>query len=292
MSKSEYLTINISLRSVIYFIEKRLDNLMVLYYTEKANSVKDYALEDGFKTFFIWEGYTIKMLNIIFQNIDLIYPNKETLYNLKANNERNCKYDSYFQTLNKYESFLRDLLSKLKIGCNIKMHEDSQRILEKNLEEILELEEERLKPKKIFIIYGNFENNKADIYEMENKLNKRFGLESILLAPENEVAMGAKTLIEIFEEHACQCHYAIAFITPDDLIEDYYQPRPNVIFEVGWFLKHLGRDKILLLEKKGKPIKWFSNLSGVHVLKYEQISNCFFQIESELLNADIILKNN
>jgi predicted nucleotide-binding protein len=88
-------------------------------------------------------------------------------------------------------------------------------------------------------------------------------------------------------------HFAI--LTPDDMIRsrdnsteyEYLQPRPNVIFELGWFYGKLGRAKVCILHKKGAMIH--SDLQGIsHIQFNKSILEKVTEIESELKAGDLI----
>ena len=65
------------------------------------------------------------------------------------------------------------------------------------------------------------------------------------------------TLIEKFERLAEQCCFAVMLLTPDDHVlvdpegKGEWQPRGNVLFELGWFCGRLHRERILFLCRRG-----------------------------------------
>lgn len=141
--------------------------------------------------------------------------------------------------------------------------------------------------KQIFIIHGH---NEAKRRELSSMLKERFGLEPIILSEQPEQGL---TIIEKFEKHASQCSYAFALFTPDDIITDgntqYFQARPNVIFELGWFYANLGRSRVCILDQASDKSRIFSDLQGVMRLQFqENISEKFLEIERELKSVGII----
>lgn len=141
--------------------------------------------------------------------------------------------------------------------------------------------------KQIFIIHGH---NEAKRRELSSMLKERFGLEPIILSEQPDQGL---TIIEKFEKHASQCSYAFALFTPDDIISDgdtqYFQARPNVIFELGWFYANLGRARVCILDQASEKSRIFSDLQGVMRLQFkDNISERFLEIERELKSVGII----
>ena len=92
----------------------------------------------------------------------------------------------------------------------------------------------------------------------------RLGLDPIIL---HEQANQGKTIIEKFEDHS-DVGYAIALITPDDTGSSIKEPeivrqraRQNVIFEFGYFIGKLGRNRVAGLVKGDIEVP--SDYSGV-----------------------------
>jgi len=126
----------------------------------------------------------------------------------------------------------------------------------------------------IFIIHGHDE---AKWRELEKLLKEQFNLNPLVLqeCPDR----GAQTILEKFLHYAETCSYAFAIFTPDDIVENngklYFQTRPNVIFEIGWFCAYLGRRRICILAQDSNEMNIFSDFQGV-------IQKRFFQNVSEL----------
>lgn len=101
------------------------------------------------------------------------------------------------------------------------------------------------------------------------------------------------TIIEKFEKYASQCSYAFALFTPDDIISDgdteYFQARPNVIFELGWFYANLGRSRVCILDQASEKSRIFSDLQGVMRVQFNNdVSEKYLDIERELKSVGII----
>lgn len=86
---------------------------------------------------------------------------------------------------------------------------------------------------------------------------------------DNEIN-GGMTLIEKFERHAEASSVAIVLMTPDDqgsLVGEPLEPRArqNVIFELGYFIGRLGRQKVIALNDGVEPP---SDIAGVLYIRY------------------------
>lgn len=149
------------------------------------------------------------------------------------------------------------------------------------------LENQIQNSKQIFIIHGH---NEAKRRELSDMLKERFGLEAIILSEQPDQGL---TIIEKFEKYASQCSYAFALFTPDDIISDgdvqYFQARPNVIFELGWFYANLGRSRVCILDQASDKSRIFSDLQGVMRVQFkDNVSEKFLEIERELKSVGII----
>src|SRR5690625_70922 len=136
--------------------------------------------------------------------------------------------------------------------------------------------------KKVFIIHGHDEARRR---ELEDILQNDFNLEPIVL--EDQPSRGSSTIIDKFEFYASDCSYAIALFTPDDVIEKdgqrYFQARPNVLYEIGWFSSYLSRQRVLMLLQDGKDMEMFSDFDGVIQQRFKyKVTELFKPIQQEL----------
>jgi len=78
--------------------------------------------------------------------------------------------------------------------------------------------------------------------------------------------------LDSLEDQLDQSDFAIAIVTPDDLVESRGEaqsaPRDNVIFELGMFVGRLGRNRSFLLEPRGDEIRLPSDLKGITTVGY------------------------
>ncbi|MBE7033442.1 MAG: hypothetical protein E7406_04355 [Ruminococcaceae bacterium] len=157
-----------------------------------------------------------------------------------------------------------------------------------NLEERKNVLKNRISDSKdIFIIHGH---NEAKRRELEALIKEKFNLNPIVLAEQPDQGL---TIIEKFEKYALNCAYAFALFTPDDIVtnngEQYFQARPNVIFELGWFYANLGRSRVCILDQESEKSKVFSDLKGVMRMQFKNnISEKYIEIERELKSVGVI----
>ena len=133
---------------------------------------------------------------------------------------------------------------------------------------------------KVFVVYGHDENSELKVSQFISQLK----LEPVILS---EKANGGKTIIEKLEENS-DVGFAVVLYTPDDVVmnvdsKQYKQPRPNVIFEYGYFIGKLGRDKVALLIKE--DIKEHSDIVGTGYIKIDEHEGWKLKVAKELKNA-------
>jgi hypothetical protein len=139
--------------------------------------------------------------------------------------------------------------------------------------------------KNVFVIHGHDELNTRRLTQL---LQNNFHLNPIAMLSKPGMS---RPLIEKFEEEAQTCSFAFGLFTPDDEIinsaNHYKQARPNVIYEVGWFIGRLGKHRVALLLKQGTNIH--SDLDGVSRIPFsDNVEDKFLDIQKELKAAKII----
>lgn len=126
------------------------------------------------------------------------------------------------------------------------------------------LEEPSQIPPNIFIVHGHDEEALSALKDyLQNTL--KLGEPVIIKEKPNSTI----TLIEKFETYAKDIDIVFVLMTPDDevkvnrTLETYLQARPNVLFELGYFMGRLKRTsgKVILLSKS--KIRMPSDLSGL-----------------------------
>jgi predicted nucleotide-binding protein len=144
--------------------------------------------------------------------------------------------------------------------------------------------------RRVFVVHGHDE---ANLLKLERFLRDKIGLSPIILR--YEPGKG-RTLIEKFEEVAEGCSFAFVLLTPDDLVrvtdtrgghmQEYSQPRPNTIFELGWFCGKLGRDRVCILIREGTTLH--TDLEGITRIEFTRsVEEKTLEIEAELEAAGL-----
>ena len=111
----------------------------------------------------------------------------------------------------------------------------------------------------VFIVHGH----DGELKYAVARLVEKQGLNAIILS---EQANKGKTIIEKFEENS-DASGAICLFTADDLghsnsdIEEKARARQNVVFETGYFMGKLGREKIVIIAENGVELP--SDMQGI-----------------------------
>lgn len=78
--------------------------------------------------------------------------------------------------------------------------------------------------------------------------------------------------LDVLEEQVRTADFGIAIASPDDIVRarDRTQPAPrdNVIFELGFFVSRLGKDRTMLLIPEGQDVKIPSDYKGITPIRY------------------------
>ena len=134
----------------------------------------------------------------------------------------------------------------------------------------------------IFVIHGRDLGTKDTVV----RLLRELGLEPVVL---QELPNRGRTIIEKFEDYA-KVQFAVAIFSPDDqgaLSDDIEHLRPrsrqNVIFEFGYFIGKLGRNRTCALIKGDVEIP--SDYSGVLYIQMDDSDGWKFKLVQELQSA-------
>lgn len=141
----------------------------------------------------------------------------------------------------------------------------------------------------VFVVHGRDEGAK----EMVARFLERLGLQPIILAEQPSQGL---TIIEKFERHA-NVAFAVILLTPDDTgsLRDEGatpnpRPRQNVVFELGFFIGRLGRDRVCALTKGDVEIP--SDYSGVLYIPYDDYGGWQARLIGELQAAGFTVDAN
>ena len=136
----------------------------------------------------------------------------------------------------------------------------------------------------VFVVHGRDEGSTDTVARFLEKL----GLQPIVLAEQPSQGL---TIIEKFERHA-QVAFAVVLLTPDDAgsltgEEQILNPRArqNVIFELGFFIGRLGRDRVCALTKDVVEIP--SDYAGVLYIPLDESEGWKLALVRELQKAGL-----
>jgi len=135
---------------------------------------------------------------------------------------------------------------------------------------------------RIFIIHGHDEAMKQTVARTLEKL----GLTPVILHEQPNIG---RTIIEKFTDYS-DVSFAIALLSPDDIVypksanpkQAKSRARQNVIFELGFFLGKLGRNRVVVLFNQNDNFEMPSDYSGVLFVPYEEDNHWQFNLLREL----------
>jgi len=134
----------------------------------------------------------------------------------------------------------------------------------------------------IFVVHGHDDGMKLAVARTIEKL----GLDPIIL---HEKPNAGRTIIEKFTDYS-GVSFAVVLLSPDDVArsrdgsakDERFRARQNVIFELGFFIGRLGRDRVLVLYQDEKNFEMPSDYSGVLYTLYDSSGRWQFDLIKEL----------
>ena len=184
-----------------------------------------------------------------------------------ANSSQEQKRDAIIAGLNRVAGVLESMIEEIQNYCD------------KEQPSVVRIESNS-QSKQIFVVHGRDKSTK----EAASKFLQELDLEPVIL---DEQASGGATIIEKFERYA-NVQYALVLLTPDDegsLRGENINPRArqNVIFEMGFFIARLGRERVIVL-KRGE-IEIPSDYAGVLCIELDDNDEWKKELIKELKNA-------
>lgn len=147
-------------------------------------------------------------------------------------------------------------------------------------------------PKRVFLIFGHDRSAEGTTAAVERHLRgQKVKVEKV--TPDSLFSEINSGLIERMHD----CRAIIAVCTPDDRVgtgaEVYYQPRPNVLYELGIALGLArGLERLTVLEKAGRApdqkIQMPSDLRGILSVRFENsVDEVFGQLDARLVKLGV-----
>lgn len=146
----------------------------------------------------------------------------------------------------------------------------------------------RAKPqsKRVFVVHGHDETMRLAVVGVLTKL----GLVPVVL---HDMPNRGRTIIEKFTDYA-DVGFAIVLFSPDDMgypsdkTPEAAVPRArqNVVFEMGYFLGQLGRDRVVALHRVASEFAMPSDYSGVLYTPFDANARWELELVRELRAAE------
>ncbi|MCH7471767.1 nucleotide-binding protein [bacterium] len=134
---------------------------------------------------------------------------------------------------------------------------------------------------KVFLVYGHDSEMRTAVTSVLEKLK----LEPVDIGKKPS---RGKTIIEKIEAHK-EAGYAVALLSPDDTCisdgKEKMRARQNTIFELGFFIGHLGRENVSALVKTPDVTEIHSDYAGVEYIKYSNSTDWVVKLVNELKDA-------
>jgi len=186
-----------------------------------------------------------------------VYPSSEYNYNLRWNSGKESMLNLF-----------NTILEELELTHGIQNSDNIRRC-------------KILKSNRVFVVHGHDGEMKLDVARTLEKL----GLEPRIL---HEKPSGGRTIIEKFENYS-DVNFAVVLLSPDDIgcsesdFPDGAKPRArqNVIFELGFFIGKLGRNRVAALYR-GDDIEIPSDYDGVVYIPYDTSDGWKLKLVREL----------
>lgn len=141
-------------------------------------------------------------------------------------------------------------------------------------------------PGSIFVVHGH---DGASKYELVRLLDRTNQLGAVIL---HEQPNRGATVIEKFERHASDAAFAVVLLTGDDegRVRDESAPlsargRQNVVFEMGFFVGSLRRERVVVLYEGGVELP--SDLNGLIYIPLDSAGAWRLELLKELEGAGI-----
>ena len=145
----------------------------------------------------------------------------------------------------------------------------------------------------VFVVHGHDEELKQSVARTIELL----GLDPVIL---HEKPNKGRTIIEKFDDYS-NVNFAVVLLSADDVVraidrtDDSYRARQNVIFELGFFLGRLSRDRVAAIYRPHENFEMPTDYSGVLFIEYDPGGSWRYKLAKELktcnyvINVDAIL---
>jgi len=229
-----------------------------------------------------WDDYNSTLLKSIFSD--------ETVADKYDSSVTYSEYKGLADYSKKINSFYRIKMRELEsIKERLHLYKTVSQETSKTLERIDSF------GNKVFIVHGHDETTKLSVARFLEKLD----LNVIIL---HEQPNKGRTIIEKLEANSSEVDigYAVVLLTPDDMggtasnaaktsskLPLRHRARQNVVFELGYFIAKLGRERVAALYSEGVELP--SDYQGVLYTKLDGSDSWKFELAREMKAAGIDL---
>lgn len=267
---------------VSLIMQKKYARKKILSQIQKGNIIDEMVVADDedlveyIKEIRNWNSYNEELLLRMFTNDSIKKEYTANLFHSGSYDDFNDKVDHYTDILREEIGRLESILGKLEL-----IPADSSTSTTEDVPMEKELSNSS---SDIFIVHGHDEALKETVARLIMKL----GFNPIIL---HEKASSGKTIIEKIEKHS-NVTYAVVLLTPDDVgnVASKSQSlspraRQNVVFEFGYFIGLLNRDKTCALKKGGIEIP--SDWHGIVYIDVDKDRNWNISLAKEFESAGL-----
>jgi predicted nucleotide-binding protein len=261
-------------QEAIKIIESQLSELSSLFESTRTGRDFDTATEKLVR----WKTRTIRLLSD-----KISHSEGSKLEQIRRNWVTYDKLGDFKHDVDKYSAFLYTLKEELKSHPEDIFLAEIKQDTTTLLEEKAKISSSRV----VFIVHGHDDA----IKQSTARFLERLDLKPLIL---HEQPNKGRTIIEKLEASASEVdvRYAVILLTPDDIGADASEKdksrpraRQNVVFELGYFIAKLGRNRVSALYCEGVELP--SDYQGVLYTKIDSAGAWQMELAREIKAAGI-----
>lgn len=239
------------------------------------------ALEEAWEDFKIWDDFNRELLRKLFSNdsISAEYSRVSGFVGILGHTRSlREKVDDFREDVRKKIGRLKSINERLQLYAP--EEDDSNPTGSDAAPEF---------SRRVFVVHGHDNHLKTEVA----RLLERLDFTAVIL---HEQPNRGRTIIEKFENYS-DVGFAVVLLTPDDVgglapsgdekPDLVARARQNVIFEMGFFIGRLSRDRVVALHRH--PTELLSDISGVIYTAVDSNGRWKYDLAKELEAADYVV---